>query len=46
MPGAVTNAGLAHNVLPLNDLAPEILRIVSRTPAARDRVRELLKSVV
>jgi two-component system chemotaxis response regulator CheB len=46
MPGAVANAGLAHNVLPLNDLAPEILRIVSRTPAARDRVRELLKSVV
>jgi two-component system chemotaxis response regulator CheB len=31
MPGAVTNAGLAHNVLPLNAIAPEILRIVSRT---------------
>ena len=26
MPGAVTNAGLAHNVLPLSAIAPEILR--------------------
>jgi two-component system chemotaxis response regulator CheB len=31
MPGAVTNAGLAHSVLPLSAIAPEILRIVSRT---------------
>jgi two-component system, chemotaxis family, protein-glutamate methylesterase/glutaminase len=31
MPGAVTNAGLANKVLPLQDIAPEILRIVSRT---------------
>jgi len=31
MPGAVTNAGLAHKVLPLNAIAPEILRLVSRT---------------
>ena len=46
MPGAVANAGLAHNVLPLNELAPEILRIVSRTPAAAGQARELLKSVV
>jgi two-component system chemotaxis response regulator CheB len=46
MPGAVANAGLAHNVLPLNDLAPEILRIVSRTPAVAGQARELLKSVV
>ena len=34
MPGAVTNAGLAHKVLPLNAIAPEILRLVSR-PQAR-----------
>jgi two-component system chemotaxis response regulator CheB len=43
MPGAVVNAGLAHKVLPLDAIAPEILRIASRTyiPA-----RELMKSVV
>jgi two-component system chemotaxis response regulator CheB len=46
MPGAVANAGLAHNVLPLSELAPEILRIVSRMPAAAGQVRDLLKSVV
>jgi len=46
MPGAVAHAGLAHNVLPLNDLAPEILRIAGRTPAAAGQARELLKSVV
>jgi two-component system chemotaxis response regulator CheB len=31
MPGAVTNAGLANNLLPLNAIGPEILRIVNRT---------------
>ena len=46
MPGAVANAGLAHNVLSLNDLAPEILRIAGRMPAAVGQARELLKSVV
>ena len=30
MPGAVTNAGLAHKVLPLDAIAPEILRIAGR----------------
>jgi two-component system chemotaxis response regulator CheB len=43
MPGSVTNAGLAHKVLPLNDLAPEILRLVSRT---HSEARELRESVV
>jgi len=43
MPGAVTNAGLAHNVLPLNAIAPEILRIVSRT---NSESRESRKRVV
>lgn len=43
MPGAVTNAGLAHKVLPLNDLVPEILRLVSRT---HNEARELRESVV
>jgi hypothetical protein len=42
----VANAGLAHNVLSLNDLAPEILRIAGRMPAAVGQARELLKSVV
>jgi hypothetical protein len=37
-------AGLAHNVLPLNAIVPEILRIVSRTRG--NEARELLKSVV
>jgi two-component system chemotaxis response regulator CheB len=31
MPGAVAAAGLAHKVLPLDAIAPEILRIASRT---------------
>ena len=43
MPGAVINAGLAHNVLPLNAIAPEILRIVSRT---NSESRESRKRVV
>ncbi|MGA2352534.1 MAG: chemotaxis response regulator protein-glutamate methylesterase [Terracidiphilus sp.] len=43
MPGAVTNAGLAHKVLPLNAIAPEILRLASRT---HSEARELRESVV
>ena len=43
MPGAVTNAGLAHKVLSLNDLAPEILRLASRT---QSEARELRESMV
>jgi two-component system chemotaxis response regulator CheB len=43
MPGAVTNAGLAHRVLPLADIAPEILRIVRRT---NGEARELRESAV
>jgi chemotaxis response regulator CheB len=43
MPGAVTNAGLAHKVLPLNAIAPEILRIASRT---HSEARELRESAV
>jgi two-component system chemotaxis response regulator CheB len=42
MPGAVAHAGLAQRVLPLNDLAPEILRLVSRT---HSEVSELWGSV-
>ncbi len=43
MPGAVAAAGLAHNVLPLNAIAGEILRIVSRN---RAEARELREAVV
>jgi two-component system chemotaxis response regulator CheB len=43
MPGAVANAGLAHKVLPLNALAPEILRLASRT---QSEARELREAVV
>jgi len=40
MPGAVVNAGLAHRILPLNAIAPEILRLVSRTQAEARELRE------
>jgi two-component system chemotaxis response regulator CheB len=43
MPGAVTNSGLAQKVLPLSAIAPEILRIISRT---NSEARELRESVV
>jgi two-component system chemotaxis response regulator CheB len=43
MPGAVSNAGLANKVLPLDAIVPEILRIVSRT---HSEARGLLRSVV
>jgi two-component system chemotaxis response regulator CheB len=40
MPGAVTNAGLAHRVLPLNAIVPEILRLTSRSLAEASQLRE------
>jgi two-component system chemotaxis response regulator CheB len=41
MPGAVANAGMANKVLPLDAMAPEILRMVSRTHGeARDLYRQ------
>jgi two-component system, chemotaxis family, protein-glutamate methylesterase/glutaminase len=43
MPGAVANAGLAHRILPLDAIVPEILRIVGRT---NDEARRLLRSAV
>jgi two-component system chemotaxis response regulator CheB len=43
MPGAVANAGLAHKVLPLTEIASEILRLVNRT---HSEARELRESVV
>jgi two-component system chemotaxis response regulator CheB len=44
MPGAVANAGLAHQVLPLQAIVPEILRIAGRAGGAE--ARELLRSAV
>jgi two-component system, chemotaxis family, protein-glutamate methylesterase/glutaminase len=43
MPGAVTQAGVAHKVLPLPIIAPEILRITSRVSS---ETREVLEPVV
>jgi two-component system chemotaxis response regulator CheB len=40
MPGAVTNAGLANRVLPLNAIVPEILRTVNRTHSEASELRE------
>jgi len=42
MPGAVTNAGLAQKVLPLNAIAPEILRITNRTHSEARELREMV----
>jgi two-component system chemotaxis response regulator CheB len=43
MPGAVANAGLAHKVLPLDGIGPEIRRIAAR---ATTDARGLLRSAV
>jgi two-component system chemotaxis response regulator CheB len=43
MPGAVANAGLAHKVLPLDMIGPEIRRIAARAPT---EARGLLRSAV
>ena len=44
MPGAVANAGLAHSVLPLHGIVPEILRIAGRGWSSE--ARELLRPAV
>jgi two-component system, chemotaxis family, protein-glutamate methylesterase/glutaminase len=46
MPGAVVRAGLAHKVLPLGSIAPEILRIATRTRPAADPDRNLERAAV
>jgi two-component system chemotaxis response regulator CheB len=43
MPSAVANAGLAHKVLSLKDVVPEILRLAGRT---HSEARELRESAV
>ena len=40
MPGAVAQAGLAHRILPLNAIAPEILRLTSRSQREAIELRE------
>ncbi len=40
MPGAVARAGLAQRVLPMLEIAPEILRLASRTQPSRSDLRE------
>jgi len=40
MPGAVTNAGLAQKVLTLDAIAPEIVRLCSRSRAEARELRE------
>ena len=40
MPGAVANAGLAHRILPLAQIAPEILRLAAPPPLALRPLRE------
>lgn len=42
MPGSVTNAGLVHRVLPLDAIAPEILRIVSKSTSEAREPRRLV----
>ena len=44
MPGAVTNAGLAHKVLPLGAMAPELLRLASRTYSEARELRDSVAS--
>jgi two-component system chemotaxis response regulator CheB len=45
MPGAVAQAGLAQKILPLDAIAPEVLRMVSRIPDAGEQ-REAHRLVV
>jgi two-component system, chemotaxis family, protein-glutamate methylesterase/glutaminase len=45
MPGAVVNAGLAHRILSLDAMAPEILKIAGRAPASGE-LRVLRRMVV
>jgi len=40
MPGAVAAAGLAHKILPLNAIVPEILRLAGRTHTETQELRE------
>jgi two-component system chemotaxis response regulator CheB len=40
MPGAVATAGLAHRILPLRELTPEIMRLAASKPSEACVLRE------
>jgi two-component system, chemotaxis family, protein-glutamate methylesterase/glutaminase len=40
MPGAVATAGLTYRILPLNEMAPEILRLSTARPSEASALRE------
>jgi two-component system chemotaxis response regulator CheB len=40
MPGAVATAGLAQRVLPLDAIAPEVMRLASRSQSEARTLRE------
>jgi two-component system chemotaxis response regulator CheB len=42
MPGAVVNAGLAHRVLPIQEIAPELIRQASAAARGRAEVHEVV----
>jgi two-component system chemotaxis response regulator CheB len=44
MPGAVARAGLAQRILPIQEIAPELIRLASRTPSRRTDLREVVAS--
>ncbi|HVZ83325.1 MAG TPA: chemotaxis response regulator protein-glutamate methylesterase [Terracidiphilus sp.] len=44
MPGAVARAGLAHRIVPLREIAAEILRVTSRSSAEPRAFRETVAS--
>ncbi len=46
MPGAVARAGLAHRVLPLAEIAPEIARIAARARSAAVSAKDLHRAAV
>jgi len=41
MPGAVAQAGLAQRILPIREIAPELIRLVSRAPSVRNQPCEV-----
>jgi two-component system, chemotaxis family, protein-glutamate methylesterase/glutaminase len=40
MPGAVAQAGVAQRILPLGEIAPELIRLSSRSQPARVEANE------
>lgn len=42
MPGAVARAGLAQRILPIQEIALELIRLGNRAPSGRNEVREVV----